>query len=62
VRSASKSWRFGVAASVETGRKYKSGADFTLTAVLNFVDHGVTGFASGGKDWFPVAGTFEIVA
>jgi hypothetical protein len=41
---------------------YKSGADFTLTAVLNFVDYGVTGFASGGKDWFPVAGTFEIVA
>ncbi|MEO5738601.1 MAG: hypothetical protein ABIQ82_14235, partial [Variovorax sp.] len=40
---------------------YKSGADFTLTAVLNFVDHGVVGFASGGKDWFPVAGTFHTV-
>ena len=41
---------------------YKSGADFTLTAVLNFVDHGVVGFASGGKDWFPVEGTFDIVS
>ena len=41
---------------------YKSGADFTLTAVLNFADHSVVGFASGGKDWFPVAGTFEVVS
>lgn len=41
---------------------YKSGADFTLTAVLDFENHGVVGFASGGKDWFPVAGTFEVVS
>jgi MoaF N-terminal domain len=40
---------------------YKSGADFTLTSVLNFDDRRVTGFASGGKDWFPVAGTFEVL-
>ena len=40
---------------------YKSGADFTLTAVLNFADHAVVGFASGGKDWFPVAGIFQVI-
>jgi hypothetical protein len=41
---------------------YKSSTDFTLTAVLNFADGRMVGFASGGKDWFPVAGTFEVTA
>ena len=34
---------------------------YTLTAVLNFDDHRMVGFASDAKDWFPVKGTFEVV-
>ena len=34
---------------------------YTLTAVLNFDDHQMVGFASDAKDWFPVKGTFEVV-
>jgi hypothetical protein len=40
---------------------YLAGSGFTLTVVLNFRDHRTVGFASGAKDWFPVAGTFEVV-
>ena len=40
---------------------YLSPAGYTLTAVLNFDDHSIVGFASGAKEWFPVRGTFEIV-
>ncbi len=34
---------------------------YTLTAVLNFDDHRMVGFASDAKDWYPVKGTFEVV-
>jgi hypothetical protein len=41
---------------------YLSGAGYTLTVALDF-DHGsVVGFASGAKEWYPVTGTFEVVA
>jgi hypothetical protein len=29
--------------------------------VLNFRDHGLVGFASNDKQWYPVKGTFEAV-
>jgi hypothetical protein len=34
---------------------------FTLTVVLNFDTGQLVGIASGGKDWFPLRGTFEVV-
>jgi hypothetical protein len=34
---------------------------FTLTVVLNFATGQIVGVASGGKDWFPLRGTFEVV-
>jgi hypothetical protein len=34
---------------------------FTLTVVLNFATRQLVGVASGGKDWFPLRGTFEAV-
>ena len=34
---------------------------FTLTVVLNFANGQLVGIASGGKDWFPLRGTFEVV-
>jgi hypothetical protein len=34
---------------------------FTLTVVLNFATGQLVGIASGGKDWFPLRGTFEVV-
>jgi MoaF N-terminal domain len=34
---------------------------FTLTVVLNFATRQLVGVASGGKDWFPLRGTFEVV-
>jgi hypothetical protein len=40
---------------------YLAASGFTLTAVLNFQDHKMVGFASGAKDWHPVQGTFEVV-
>jgi hypothetical protein len=40
---------------------YLSSSGYTLTAVLNFRDHSMVGFASGAKEWYPVKGTFEIV-
>jgi hypothetical protein len=35
---------------------------FTLTVVLNFATGQIVGVASGGKDWFPLRGTFEVVS
>ena len=35
---------------------------FTLTVVLNFANGQLVGVASGGKDWFPLRGTFEVVS
>jgi phenolic acid decarboxylase len=40
---------------------YLAASGYTLTAVLNFDDHRIVGFASGAKDWYPVKGSFEIV-
>lgn len=40
---------------------YLSGSGYTLTAVLNFQEHSVVGFASSQKEWFPVSGRFEVV-
>lgn len=34
---------------------------YTLTAVLNFDDHRMVGFASDAKDWYPVKGIFEVI-
>ena len=38
-----------------------SSSGFTLTVVLNFATGQLVGVASGGKDWFPLRGTFEVV-
>jgi hypothetical protein len=40
---------------------YLSPSGFTLTVVLNFASRQLVGVASGGKDWHPVRGTFEVV-
>jgi len=40
---------------------YLAPSGYTLTAVLNFRDKRIVGFASGAKEWFPVQGTFEVV-
>ena len=40
---------------------YLSPSGFTLTVVLNFATRQLVGVASGGKDWFPLRGTFEVV-
>jgi hypothetical protein len=41
---------------------YQSNEGYTLTVALNFDDNGITGFASGAKEWHPVRGTFSVVA
>jgi hypothetical protein len=41
---------------------YQSNEGYTLTVALNFEDNGITGFASGAKEWHPVRGTFTFVA
>ena len=40
---------------------YLAPSGYTLTVVLNFRDHGMVGFASGAKEWYPLQGTFEVV-
>ena len=40
---------------------YLAASGYTLTVVLNFHDHRLTGFASSSKEWYPVQGTFEVV-
>ena len=35
---------------------------FTLTVVLDFATGAMVGVASGAKDWYPIRGTFEVVA
>jgi hypothetical protein len=40
---------------------YLAPSGYTLTAVLNFRDQKVVGFASSAKDWHPVRGRFEVV-
>jgi hypothetical protein len=34
---------------------------YTLTAVLNFDDRKIVGFASDASHWYPVHGSFEMV-
>jgi hypothetical protein len=34
---------------------------YTLTAVLNFTDSSIVGFASDAEHWYPVHGRFEVV-
>jgi hypothetical protein len=41
---------------------YLAASGYTLTAVLNFRDQKVVGFASSAKDWHPVRGRFEVVS
>jgi hypothetical protein len=41
---------------------YQSNEGYTLTVALNFDDQAITGFASGAKEWYPVRGTFTVVA
>jgi hypothetical protein len=40
---------------------YLASSGFTLTVVLNFDTHRLVGFASGGKEWHPLGGTFQVV-
>ena len=40
---------------------YLAPSGFTLTVVLNFANRQLVGFASGGDQWHPVRGTFEVV-
>jgi hypothetical protein len=40
---------------------YLADSGYTLTVVLTFHDHRLTGFASSSKEWYPVHGTFEVV-
>ena len=35
---------------------------YTLTAVLNFGDRRIVGFASDASHWYPVHGSFEVVS
>ena len=41
---------------------YLASSGFTLTVVLNFATKQMVGVASGSKDWYPLRGTFEVVA
>lgn len=41
---------------------YLATSGFTLTVVLDFATKAIVGIASGAKEWFPVRGTFEVVA
>ena len=34
---------------------------YTLTAVLNFDDRRIVGFASDASHWYPVHGSFEVI-
>lgn len=40
---------------------YLAVSGYTLTVVLNFLDHRIVGFASSSKEWYPVQGSFEVV-
>jgi hypothetical protein len=41
---------------------YLAPSGYTLTVVLNFDDHSLTGFASNDTQWFPTQGSFTVVA
>ncbi len=40
---------------------YRAGSGWTLTVVLNMATRQLVGVASGGMDWHPVRGTFELM-
>lgn len=40
---------------------YLSDGGYTLTAVLNFGNRRIVGFASDSSHWYPVHGSFEVV-
>jgi hypothetical protein len=40
---------------------YLAGSGYTLTAVLNFRERTIVGFASSSNDWHAVQGTFQVV-
>ena len=41
---------------------YLARGGYTLTAVLNFGNRKIVGFASDASHWYPVHGSFEVVA
>ena len=41
---------------------YLAKGGYTLTAVLNFGNRRIVGFASDASHWYPVHGSFEVVA
>jgi hypothetical protein len=41
---------------------YLASSGFTLTVAIDFGGDAIVGFASNDKQWFPVKGTFEVVA
>ena len=41
---------------------YLASSGFTLTVAIDFAGDGIVGFASNDKQWFPVKGTYEVVA
>jgi hypothetical protein len=41
---------------------YLAKGGYTLTAVLNFGDRRIVGFASDASHWYPVHGSFEVVS
>jgi phenolic acid decarboxylase len=41
---------------------YLAASGFTLTVAIDFGGDVIVGFASNDKQWFPVKGTFEVVA
>lgn len=52
---------FDVTSEVYAVSYLSPSSGFTLTVVLNFATRQLVGIASGGKDWFPLRGTFEVV-
>jgi hypothetical protein len=52
---------FRVAEQVYAVSYLAPASGYTLTVVLNFQDHRMVGFASGGKDWHPLEGTFQVM-
>jgi hypothetical protein len=40
---------------------YRAGSGFTLTVVLDMATRQLVGIASGGMEWHPVRGTFELM-
>lgn len=40
---------------------YLAPSGFTLTVALDFRSRRMVGVASGGNDWFPLRGTFELL-